>query len=91
MNPALASTNQTAILGRSFDLGVDQMSPETAQFILSMKLADDDRQRLEELAAKARRGNLTEADDAELEEYRRAGRMMEMMKLKARIVLDNGG
>jgi hypothetical protein len=52
-----------------------------------MELAEDDRQRLQDLAAKARQGSLSEADEAALEEYRRAGRLMEMMKLKARIVL----
>ncbi len=63
------------------------MSPEVAEFLLSMELAEDDRQRLQELAAKARQEALSEADEAALEEYRRAGRLMEMMKLKARIVL----
>jgi hypothetical protein len=87
MNPEVAVTTQTAILARSFDLGVNRMSPEVAEFILSMELAEDDRQRLQDLAAKARQGSLSEADEAALEEYRRAGRLMEMMKLKARIVL----
>lgn len=87
MNPEVAVTSQTAILGRSIDLGVTRMSPEVAEFLLSMELAEDDRQRLQELAAKARQEALSEADEAALEEYRRAGRLMEMMKLKARIVL----
>jgi hypothetical protein len=87
MNPTLASTNQTAILGRSFDLRVDEMSVDVARFIMSMELADHDQRRLEELAEQARHDTLNESDEAELEEYRRAGRLMEMMKLKARMVL----
>jgi hypothetical protein len=89
MNPIIAAANQAAILGRSFDLGANKMTPDAARFILSMELAEEDRQRLEDLAEKARDGSLSEADEAALEEYRRAGRLMEMMKLKARIVLKN--
>ncbi len=63
------------------------MSPAVAEFILSIKLAENDRQRLQELAAKARQGALSEAEEGALDEYRRAGRLMEMMKLKARIAL----
>lgn len=54
MNPEADITSQTAILGRSFDLVVTRMSPEVAEFILSMQLSEDDRRRLEELAAKVR-------------------------------------
>lgn len=87
MNPTLASTNQTEILSRSFDLHGDRMSPDAAQFIMSIELDEQDRQRLDELAEKARQGSLSEAEETDLEEYRRAGRLMEMMKLKARMVL----
>jgi hypothetical protein len=44
------------------------MSPEVAAFILCMELAEDDRQRLEELAETAREGALSEADETALDE-----------------------
>jgi hypothetical protein len=91
MNPTLASTNQTEILGRSFDLHANQMSADAAQFILSIDLDQRDRQRLEQLAEKARQDILSATEEMDLEEYRRAGRLMEMMKLKARIVLKHAG
>lgn len=84
-----ATTNSlTEIIGRSFELRADQMSPDVAQFFLSIELADEDKNRLNALAEKARQGALTEEEQAELEEYRCGGRIVELMKLKARIALD---
>ena len=42
---------------------------------------------MNELAEKARNGNLTAGEEAELEEFRRCGRLMEMLKVKARKAL----
>ena len=42
---------------------------------------------MNELAAKAREGHLTADEESELEEFRRFGRLMEMLKLKADMVL----
>lgn len=40
-----------------------------------------------ELAEKARQGLLSETEEGDLEEFRRCGRLMELLKLKSRTVL----
>jgi len=81
------TNNLTEIIGRSLELRADRMSPDVVQFFLSIELTDEDKNRLNDLAEKARQGILSEAEQAELEEYRRGGRVVELMKLKARIAL----
>ena len=43
-----------------------------------------DRDRMHELAVKAQEGTLTDQEQAELEEYRRVGRLLDLMHSKAR-------
>jgi hypothetical protein len=86
MSPATLN-NQTEIIGRAIDHRGDQLSPEAAAFIVSLDLADEDTARTNELAAKAREGSVNADEEQEVEEYRRSGRLMEMLKLKARMAL----
>ena len=65
------------------------MSPEVARFFLDLQLSDSDRQTLELLAEKSRHALLTPTEQADLEEYRRVGRLVELMKVKAQIALKN--
>ncbi len=87
MNTIATENNQANILARAIDCHSDGLSPEVAQFIVSLSLARDDEGRMNELAEKAREGHLTAGEEAELEEFRRCGRLMEMLKLKAQKVL----
>ncbi len=82
-------TNQTEILARCLDLSADRLTAETARFLIDLELGDEDRQRLNYLAEKTRLGTLSEAEQSELDEYRRIGRLVEMMKLKAKLFLKN--
>ena len=61
--------NQTEIFGRAIDLHPDQLSPDVAQFIVSIDLTQDDESRMNELAEKARLDSLGQEDEIELEEY----------------------
>ena len=88
MNPATTVNNQTEIFGRAIDLHADQLSPDVAHFIVSLELTQDDESRMNVLAEKARQDSLSQEDEMELEEYRRCGRLIEMLKLKARMVLE---
>ncbi len=90
MSTTTSHTSQTEILARCLDLSSDRLTGETAQFLVGLELDEHDRERLDALAEKSRLGILGEAECCELEEYRRAGRMMEMIKIKARQALDNG-
>ena len=81
------AANQNDIFARSLEVRADRLSPDVARFFLELELSPDDRDRLDELADRARRGELSEADQRDLEEYRRVGRLVELMKLKARAAL----
>jgi hypothetical protein len=87
MNPTTIENNQTNILARAIDCHAGGLSVSVAEFIVSLQLTAEDEERMNELAAKAREGQLTADEEAELEEFRRFGRLMEMLKLKASKVL----
>ena len=84
MNISTLLTNQTEILGRAIDCHDSGISPEVAQFMLTLQLAAEDERRMNELAQKARLGLITDEENVELEEFRRCGRLIEMLKLKSR-------
>jgi hypothetical protein len=80
------SNNQAAILSRAIDHD-RELTPDVARFLLAIELTKEDADRLNELAAKARDGSLSADEESELEEYRRVGRLLEMLRLKARMAL----
>lgn len=85
MNAPAIEATQTAILSRLPIFSTDRLTPEVVDFILQMDLAPQDRLRLNYLAEKAREGSLTSVEEMEIEEYRRAGRVVEAFRLKARL------
>lgn len=87
MTTTASGTNQADIFRRVLEHQRGAMTPAVAQYFLQLELPDDDRTRLDELAAKARQGTLSAAEEADLDEFRRVGRLVELMKLKARKVL----
>ncbi len=87
MDPIVVENNQANILARAIDGHADGLSVDVAQFIVSLELAEVDERRMNELAEKARDGHLTAGEEAELDEFRRCGRLMVMLKLKAHKVL----
>ena len=84
----LATSSEAAILSRVIDPSNGSWPPEAAHSILAIELPTDDRERLNELAAKARDGSLSREEMAELDNYRHVGRLLELMKAKARLSLD---
>ncbi len=86
MSSISSPTNQVEIFARS--LGAREPLPaDVARFFFQIDLADSDRSRLAELAEKASQGALTADELQDLDEYRRLGRLMELMKLKAKNAL----
>ena len=81
--------SQAEIFGRAIDCHAGGLSSDVARFIVSLKLDDNDERRMNELAEKARQGELAEAEETEIEEFRRCGRLMEILKLKSRKVLQS--
>lgn len=64
---------------------------QAARAILDFKLPPRDRDRVNELAAKAREGTLSSDERTELDEYERIAAMLELMQSKARLSLKQAG
>jgi hypothetical protein len=86
MSTATIPTNQAEIFARSLTER-EPIPSDVARFFLNLELAESDRLRLNELAEKARSGTLNSVETQDLEEYRRLGRLVELMKLKAQVAL----
>ena len=63
-------------------------SAAAAEAILSLRLPESDCQRATVLAARAADGSLSDEDAAELDGYRTAGRLLELLKSRARLSLN---
>jgi hypothetical protein len=63
------------------------MSPEAARAILDLRFDSPAVSRMNELAEKNHRENLTEVEREELEKYLRVGTFLNLMQAKARLVL----
>jgi hypothetical protein len=79
-----------AILGRVLQPGKATLSPDAARSILALEFGQDDRERMHQLALKAQDGMLKAEEETELENYRRVGNLLSMMKSKARLSLKKG-
>jgi hypothetical protein len=76
--------SEAAIWNRVVDPEAGDLAREAAESLLRIHLPEADRQRVNELAEKARLGILSASEAAELENYRHVGRLLELLKSKAR-------
>ncbi len=90
MSQATLNT-QTTILSRALSANAEPMGEELARYLLSIRLDPADEQRANELAEKSRDGLLSTEEDVEIDEYRGVGRVMEILRLRARKSLDQTG
>jgi hypothetical protein len=67
------------------------LSLEAARSILRLEFAPADKDRMHELAAKARDGSLSRAEREEVRSYERVGNLLALMKSKARQRLKKAG
>jgi hypothetical protein len=79
------------ILVRAIKPSDGSLSSEAARAMLDFRLAKDDTARVNDLAAKARAGDLTAEERAELDEYERITALLEIMQSKARLSLKQAG
>jgi hypothetical protein len=84
MSLATAGTSEMPILRRIVDPGQPLLSAEAAQALLRLDFNADDRTHMHQLAAKNRSGNLTPAEEQELNSYIRVGQMLGILQSKAR-------
>ena len=85
------SSSETAILDRLIPPEPAGLPPEAARYLLTLDFAPADLDRMNELAAKAQQGALTEEDSDELESYRHVGHLLALMQSKARRSLKLAG
>ena len=83
----MPSTTYSAIWKRILRPERNYLRPELAKEILKLKFPPADIDRMNELAAKARDGSLTKAEQLELHEYEDVGLELSIMHSKARAAL----
>jgi hypothetical protein len=79
------------IWSRTIQPAVGDMSPEGALELLRLRISDEDAGRVRELSGKASRGQLTLAEERELDNYLSVGRLLEFLQAKARLSLRHHG
>jgi hypothetical protein len=83
-----SATTQAAILERMLDPRKNRWSAAAAEAILMMNFHAKDVRRMDHLLGKAKAGDLSGEEEIELENYRNVGRFLELMKSRARRLLN---
>jgi hypothetical protein len=77
-------STEGAIWSRPLPPAGKSLSLEAARFLLRLEFAQEDRDRMHELAAKAREGTLTPDEKEGIRNYELVGTLLALMKSKAR-------
>lgn len=89
--PAIEKTpkemSQAAIFSRLWDAPGHGLTRQLARHVLKLAFADEDLQRMHELAAKNREGTLSERERGILDNYVVVGDLIAILQSKARKVL----
>jgi len=75
------------ILTRVMQEDVGSLPKAAAKAMLTFHFPQSDLDRMHELAVKNQEGNLSKAEQGELEAYRRVGRFLDLLSAKARLAL----
>jgi hypothetical protein len=84
---AVIENSEAAIFARVVSPDNANLSRDAANSILQIAFPATDLERMNLLAEKSREGTLSEGEEGELENYRRVGRLLEVLKSKARLSL----
>jgi hypothetical protein len=86
MTQTLDSSDETgvAILNRVIHPDDATLTPDAARTFLSLRFEKEDERRMNRLAAKARRGTLTDREQAAAEQYNMVSHMLALLQAKAR-------
>ena len=90
MTPSTVENAESTILARVIAPDSPTLPAAVATELLKWHFPEADRQRMAELAAKARLGTLTAAEQAEIDGYERVSSFLGLVKSKARRSLQNG-
>jgi hypothetical protein len=91
MSVALTENSASAIWERTIQPRKSELDPAAARALIRLKFSRSDLNRADDLAAKARAGDLTAEEERELEDYRAVGTALEFLKSKARLSLKRPG
>jgi hypothetical protein len=80
---SVTPNTEAAILARLIQAR-DRMTPDVAPYLLSFDFDAEDVERMNSLAEKARDGNLTTEESAEMDSYLHIGSLISVMQSKAR-------
>jgi hypothetical protein len=88
MSSQLLSPNrEAAIWARLMQGQTDELSPEVAEYLLSIGFGESDRDRMQQLAERSESGILTDEERAEFDSYLHVGNLLAVMQSKARVAL----
>lgn len=81
------TTTEAGILSRIIQPEKGGWDQAASAAILSFSFSDKDRERMHELLELSKAGELSDSQREELTSYHKAGRMLELLKARARISL----
>jgi phage gp29-like protein len=84
MHVADTSMSEVAIFGRVLEPDQATLDAAAAQAILALDFKQADKDRMQQLLAKAKAGTLTANEEIAIDNYERVGHMLSLMKSKAR-------
>lgn len=88
MDPQIHSSNrEPAIWARLMQTPGDELSPEAAEYLLSIRFGNSDLHRMSQLAERSEAGELTEEELAEFDSYLHIGNLLAVIQSKARLAL----
>ncbi len=85
------SNTPTAILARLIVPEEPSLSPDAARSLLRSRFSEHDRQRMQELLAKAKDATLSVEEAQEAEAYDHIGHLLALLQSKARLSLKRSG
>ena len=83
----ITPNTEAAILGRLMQARDGGMRRDVAEYLLAIDFDADDTERMNALAERAREGNLTTEEAAELDSYLHVGSLLSILQSKARRLL----
>ena len=87
---SLQLPNESEILSRVIAPQNGNLSEHTAEAFLGLEFPADDIERMNDLAEKNRRGEISELERDEMERYSRVGNLINLLQSKARRSLKDG-
>ena len=87
MDAQINSNREPAIWARLMQTPGDELSPDAAAYLLSIRFAESDFDRMRQLAERSEMGELNEEERAEFDSYLRIGNLLAVIQSKARVAL----